>query len=67
MAIDEGEQPGLYRRYAEGSIFEIYVLRCEACGRLIDTEQTFYLHVQAAPPFIVSMHRRCASHVIQLR
>jgi hypothetical protein len=67
VATDEIEEPGLYLRYADGSTFEIAIFRCEGCGRLIDTEDTFYLHVQAAAPLLMSMHSRCARHIVKLR
>ena len=29
MATDETEEAGLYLRYADGSMFEVCILRCE--------------------------------------
>ena len=67
MATDETEEAGLYLRYADGSTFEVCILRCENCGRLIDTEEGFNLHVQRAAPFILCMHSHCVSHIVELR
>ena len=66
MAMDEIEEPGLYLHYADGSI-EIYVLQCEGCGGEIDTEEPFYLQVQAAAPFIKGVHSHCASKIVEHR
>jgi hypothetical protein len=66
VATDENDA-GLYIQYADGSIFEIYVLRCENFGQVIDPENTFYLHVQAAAPLLVGMHTQCASRIVELR
>jgi hypothetical protein len=66
-ATDEIEEPGLYLRYADGSTFEIAIFRCEGCGRSIDAEETFYLHVQPAAPLLMCMHSRCAGHIVELR
>jgi hypothetical protein len=60
---EESGGAGLYVKYADGSIFELYVLRCDRCGCVIDPEQGFHLLVAPAPaaPCILTIHSCCAS------
>jgi hypothetical protein len=68
MMETEFEQPGLYVQYPDGSVFELYPLRCSQCGAQIDSAERFYLRVTPAPaaPCIVTTHSRCVSEAIVL-